>query len=157
MSLDVYLYQPGSGKRQQAEAEIWIREDGQRRKIAREEWDERFPGREPVTLVAGGSTGEEGGFSDCFSANVTHNLNKMADAAGIYDALWRPDEIGIATAKQLVPLLRSGLERLRADPPRFEALNPENGWGSYKGFVPWVAAYLQACEEYPEATVRVSR
>ena len=30
-----------------------------------------------------------------FSANITHNLGKMADEAGIYKALWRPDEVEI--------------------------------------------------------------
>ncbi len=32
-----------------------------------------------------------------------------------------------------------------------------NGWGTYKNFVPWVAKYLAACEEYPDADVSVSR
>lgn len=26
-----------------------------------------------------------------FSANITHNLNAMAEAAGIYKHLWRPE------------------------------------------------------------------
>lgn len=30
-----------------------------------------------------------------YSANITHNLGAMAEAAGIYLALWRPEEIGI--------------------------------------------------------------
>jgi hypothetical protein len=81
----------------------------------------------------------------------------MATAAGIYEACWRPDEVGITKAGQLVPLLRAGLERLRADPQRFKQLNPSNGWGSYDGFVLWVQKYLQACEDNPEADVEVSR
>lgn len=92
-----------------------------------------------------------------FEANITHNLNRMATAAGIYEACWRPDELGITKAGQLVPLLRAGLERLRADPQRFKQLNPSNGWGKYDGFVLWVEKYLQACEDNPEADVEVSR
>jgi signal transduction histidine kinase len=30
-----------------------------------------------------------------FVSNITHNLNIMADKAGIYQHLWRPEEIGI--------------------------------------------------------------
>jgi len=32
-----------------------------------------------------------------------------------------------------------------------------NGWGLYEDFVPWIERYLAACEEYPEAIIRVSR
>ena len=35
--------------------------------------------------------------------NITHNLNKMADAVGLYEVLWKPDEIGITTASQMIP------------------------------------------------------
>ena len=92
-----------------------------------------------------------------YSANITHNLNEMADAAGFYMALWRPEEIGIKTAAELLPLLRAGLTELVADPARFLAFNPENGWGSYNNLVKFVRAYIVACEMYPDATVEVSR
>ena len=31
---------------------------------------------------------------ELFSSNITHNLGKMARAAGIYDALWHPNDKG---------------------------------------------------------------
>lgn len=92
-----------------------------------------------------------------YSANVTHNLNRMAEEAGIYKELWRPDEIGIKKAGELIEPLRKGLALLRGDPQRFIRLNPPNGWGSYAGFVPWVEKYLAACETNPEAEVSVWR
>ena len=58
------------------------------------------------------------------SANITHNLNKMAGEAGIYKHLWRPDKIGITKAEQLVEPLRAGLEILKSDPERFKKFNP---------------------------------
>ena len=91
-----------------------------------------------------------------FSANVTHNLGRMAREAGIYQRLWHPEELSITRAEQLIEPLEQGLAFLRADPERFEALNPPNGWGTYKGFVPWVAKYLEACKEFPDADVEVS-
>jgi len=172
MSLDVYL----EGGPRIMEARIFVREDGQQKELSRAEWDARFPGREPVTI--------SDDHDEVYWANVTHNLGKMASEAGIYYALWRPHELDPELhaqikaqealrnyegayalehaappvfAHQLIEPLRAGLALLKAEPARFEALNPENGWGSYESFVPWVEKYLRACEENPDATVRVSR
>lgn len=95
--------------------------------------------------------------TEVYSRNITHNLNKMAEEAGIYYHLWRPDEIEITKAASLVMPLTEGLQRLLADPERFKALNPENGWGSYEGLVDFVRAYRDACEANPDANVEVSR
>lgn len=95
--------------------------------------------------------------TEVFTANVTHNLNKMADAAGIYKHLWRPDEIGITTAAQLIEPLAQGLARLEADPQSFKQYNPPNGWGNYDGLVRFVRDYLKACKKNPDAKVEVSR
>lgn len=149
MSLDVWLRSPqnttprGSG--------IYIREDGQTKEITRSEWDARYPDREPIAVLA------EDMDDTVYEANITHNLGRMADVAGIYQALWRPEEINVTHAAQLIPLLRDGLAKLQADPVHFEQFNPSNGWGSYTGFVQFVADYLAACEAYPEATVSISR
>lgn len=94
---------------------------------------------------------------EVYGANITHNLGPMAREAGIYMHLWRPEEIGITTAGQLIEPLERGLELLKSDPARFEKLDSPNGWGRYKHFVPFVEKYLEACRETPDATVRVSR
>lgn len=95
--------------------------------------------------------------TEVYWANITHNLGTMAGEAGIYKHLWRPEEIGITKAHQLIEPLRAGLELLRSDRERFEKFNPENGWGSYDGLVRFVEKYLAACEENPDADVRASR
>lgn len=100
--------------------------------------------------------GQVGG-DTVFSANITHNLNTMADAAGIYGVLWRPAENGVATAQDLIAPLEEGLTTLNADPERFYAMNPANGWGSYDGLLAFVKDYLRACRENPECEVRVCR
>jgi hypothetical protein len=94
---------------------------------------------------------------EVYSGNITHNLGAMADAAGLYICLWRPDEIGITLAGQLIRPLQDGLARLQSDPETYRALNPVNGWGSYEGFVDFVVEYLAACIAFPEAEVFVSR
>lgn len=103
--------------------------------------------------VSAGGSGE----AVAFEANITHNLARMADEAGLYKCLWRPDELGIAQARELVLVLHDGLSLLRQAPERFEKLNPENGWGTYTGLVSVVDRYLTACQEFPDARVCVSR
>lgn len=44
-----------------------------------------------------------------YSDNITHNLRGMAREAGIYEALWRPDEHGYVYARDIVALLDAGL------------------------------------------------
>jgi hypothetical protein len=92
-----------------------------------------------------------------FDANYTHNATAMAAEAGIYKAIWRPDEIGLTKAGEMIPFLRAGLMEMRNEPSRFIAVQPENGWGSYETFLPWVERLLAACEENPDADITVSR
>lgn len=92
-----------------------------------------------------------------FRASITHNLTDMADAAGIYGAVWRPDENGITKAKQLIEPLKKAIAEMKADPERFKKLNPANGWGTYSIFLPWLERYLEACLAEPEANIMVSR
>jgi hypothetical protein len=134
---------------------IFIRENGQTKEITREEWNERFPDREPTVLHSDDAILE--GSHTAYEANITHNLGKMAREAGLYEPLWRPDEIGIEKAAQLVEPLRTGLTTLLSDREHFEQFNPENGWGDYDVLVQFTAGYLAACESWPEAHVEVSR
>lgn len=92
-----------------------------------------------------------------YDSNITHNLTEMAGEAGIYEALWRPEEMGATRAIDLIESLEDGLGRLKADPKRFKQFNPSNGWGDYDSFVTFVDRYLETCKEYPEATISVSR
>jgi len=92
-----------------------------------------------------------------YSANITHNLGAMATYAGLYDCLWRPDEHEMEYAHQIIAPLKKGLTLLVTDRKHYESFNPSNGWGDYDGLVSFVMEYLKACEEYPEAKIRVSR
>jgi hypothetical protein len=91
-----------------------------------------------------------------YDANITHNLGEMAEKAGIYQALWKPEEIGKTKASEIIELLEKGLDDLKKRPKYFEAFNSPNGWGLYKNFVPFVEDYLNACKRYPDAIIEVS-
>lgn len=99
--------------------------------------------------------GPEG--QELYLANITHNLNTMAEEAGIYECLWRPDEHGITHARQIIEPLEKGVSLLATQKERFEAFNAPNGWGKWENFLPWCAKYLQACRDNPDALVKVSR
>src|SRR3990167_10589793 len=137
MSLDVYLTMKGVQDLPN-KPYIFIRENGEIKEISREEWNKRYPGREPHTVELNNDDEE------VYSANITHNLTGMANEAGIYKHLWRPDEINITKAGQLILPLREGLALLKSDPERFRKYNPDNGWGNYDGLVRFVQKYLGA-------------
>ncbi len=91
---------------------------------------------------------------ELFSANITHNLGRMAQEAGIYLHLWHPEQlIGVVFAGDIVKDVEVGLADMKSDPERFEKFNASNGWGLYKHFVPWVERYLCACKEHPKAII----
>ena len=94
---------------------------------------------------------------EVYEDNITHNLGKMAEEAGIYKILWRPEEIGAKKAINIIVSLQIGLETLKTDPKRFKQFNAEDGWGKYENFVSFVEKYLVACKENPEAIIEVSR
>lgn len=94
---------------------------------------------------------------EIYSDNITHNLNTMADEAGIYEHLWEPEEHGVCYAEELIEPLKGGLELLESDPERFKAFNPPNGYGSYEYLVEFVRGYLKACMMFPEARISIDK
>jgi hypothetical protein len=92
-----------------------------------------------------------------YDANITHNLTDMAAEAGIYEALWRPEERGWKYAKDIIGVLEKGLADLKERPSHYVKFNASNGWGMYEHFVPFVENYLRACKSYPSAIIKVSR
>jgi len=110
-----------------------------------------------------------------FNLNITHNLNKMADVAGLYDACWRPykfhndyveseydiqmkfEESNVIYAWQLIKPIEEGLTKLKSDPEFYKKLNPSNGWGNYEGLVKFIEEYLEALKDYPNSIVEASR
>lgn len=112
-----------------------------------------------------------------FSQNITHNLGKMADKAGLYKPLWRPYQLRPdynipdgdrmaefnfeasvkIKASELIEPIEKGLSELLSKPDYYKQFDSPNGWGAYDNFVPFVQNYLDACKKHPDATVEVSR
>lgn len=112
-----------------------------------------------------------------YSANITHNLNRMADEAGLYEALWRPyqlkpgydipedeydeeydfEKANPVQAHEIISIIEKGLKDMKARPKHYEKFNSSNGWGMYEHFVPFIEEYLEALKKYPEAFVECDR
>lgn len=150
MSLDVQLVVEGS-KSPRAGSGIFVRKDGQTKEISQEEWESKFPGVKPVAFRDDSET------DIVFDANITHNLGQMAEVAGLYRALWRPEDLGFVRARELVDPLVNGLSRLEEMPDHFRKFDPTNGWGTYETLVEFVRNYLRACTQYPDAKIDISR
>ena len=89
--------------------------------------------------------------------NITHNLGGMATEAGIYQALWRPEEINAKYAGDIIPILEKGLEDMKVRPAHYRQFDAENGWGTYDDFIPFLDELLTACKRAPKAEITVSR
>lgn len=92
-----------------------------------------------------------------YDGNITHNLTDMAREAGIYKALWRPEEINAEKAEDIANILHDGLIQMKSNPKRFQFFNASNGFGTYKHFVPFVEEVLDACKKYPSAKISIYR
>jgi hypothetical protein len=101
-----------------------------------------------------------------YSANITHNLGKMAEEVKInymagtislYTILWRPEELQFTKAREIADFLDEGFNILLSDPEHFKKFDPENGWGNYDGLVNFVYNYRNACWDNPDAELSVSR
>lgn len=70
------------------------------------------------------------GHSVITEQNYTHNTNGMINEALGAGEHWL-DRLHGASREDGVALLDAIIEGLEADPERFRAMNPPNGWGSY--------------------------
>lgn len=93
-----------------------------------------------------------------YDANITHNLNKMAAAVGLYIPLWRPEEGGYKLAMDLFAPLNEGIAKLLArGKDELRQYEPRNGWGTYENLLSFATQYLEACKANPDAEISVSR
>jgi|DEB0MinimDraft_10_1074344.scaffolds.fasta_scaffold92653_3 hypothetical protein len=89
--------------------------------------------------------------------NITHNLNVMADKAGIYMEVWRPNEIGVKKAFDIVSALGKAIKDLQTRPSYYRKYNPKNNWGSYETFLEFIKQYQFNCKKYPNSMIGVCR
>ena len=92
-----------------------------------------------------------------YSCDITHNLTTMAEKAGLYEALWIPENKNWTHAEDIIPFLERGLAELKQKPDYFKKFNPSNDWGNYENLVEFVEGYLKSCKENPDAEIEANR
>lgn len=89
--------------------------------------------------------------------NYTSNVSDMwADAlkdAGRDCRLW---ELDGQTCGDLSQALELAVLIMEDEPPRFRAMEPSNGWGSYEGAKHYLTQVASYCRLYPKAILRIS-
>ena len=98
------------------------------------------------------------------SINITHNLNKMAQAVSIddrttlYDVLWHGNELAIPIklGKDFIKPLLIALPILKENSENLKKFNPANGWGSYEGLISFTEKCLGYALIYQDSTVSFS-
>lgn len=92
-----------------------------------------------------------------FEGNLTHNLNRMAEEAGLYYAIWRPCEVGANRAFDIAPSLIDGLRFMKRNRDFLVRFNHENGYGCFDDLERFVESYLVSCLVWPDAKISVHR
>lgn len=92
--------------------------------------------------------------TEVFSTNVTHNLARMFDEAGVYDALYMSEG---KCAGDIISVIEEGIAKMEAEPERFKPFSAKNGWGTYEQAIPWLKDLVVGLKENPDATIRVSK
>jgi hypothetical protein len=85
--------------------------------------------------------------------NYTHNTNKMIREAGLTE--W-PYDVGGWNAGELGKRLDEVIASFEADPKKYRAMDPPNGWGSYSTLLPVLRELRDQCRTYPSTTVVMS-
>lgn len=100
---------------------------------------------------------------ECWSANITHNLGKMArkipvGSTSLYMAVWRPEEIlKSTTTNVMLTFLVKGINYMVSHRKELLPFEPDNGWGTYDGFIKFLLDYKNACEDNPDCLIEVYR
>jgi len=89
-----------------------------------------------------------------YDGNYTHNATPMWKLAGVYDALYMSEG---KTASEVMGELTEGYIKIMKNPDAFKRLNPSNGWGSYDTVIVFLKEVIDACREFPDAIIRISK
>lgn len=89
---------------------------------------------------------------DVLDKNITHNVSRMWREAGCYEALYKSEG---DRAKDHLEAVQKAITAMLGDPQKYKAMEPDNGWGDYRGAVEWLQEVRDAMEQYPLARIHV--
>ena len=110
-----------------------------------------------------------------YGLNITHNCNKcaaqvhlktpehignniyIANTLTLYDILWRGNEHNIIQAKEIIPYVKEGLNKLMNNIRFYQQFDPPNGYGNIYSLIRFCIILITNCKENPEAYLEFSR
>lgn len=87
--------------------------------------------------------------------NLTYNLSPMLRSAGFpgWGDVVGNDLSPAPCGRRVVPVFEKVLAELRANPEKYRAMNPPNGWGTYEQAVEVFADFIEKVKPHPDAKV----
>ena len=101
---------------------------------------------------------------------ITHNFNVLAEKVGLYNAIWRPNEIANALApiknyeseqeypevraKEILPILKDGFEFVAKRPEFCVKFLPKDK--TLEDFAIFVSDYINYCENNLNQTIKTN-
>lgn len=85
--------------------------------------------------------------------NYTYNCSEMfVDASECDKSL---GDLHGMSCQEAEPIIAKAVENMQKNPTKYKAMNPENGWGNYDGFLRYVEKLLKECRANPKCTIGV--
>jgi hypothetical protein len=96
----------------------------------------------------------------CDHRNKTESFNQTYNVGSMWRLVFPGEklvEIDGMPGKRSLKKLDKMLKELCVDPDKFQALNPENGWGSYDTFLSFIVNLANLARENPKWIWRACR
>ena len=92
---------------------------------------------------------EEEVYDDNYTYNVASMFRDAIGGDGLYELYGK-------SAKDCLSLLENSIFKMKNDTKHYENMNPENGWGDYKGALKVLERLYYACVENEDSKVIIS-
>jgi len=90
----------------------------------------------------------------CKHSETTENMNYTYNVSPMWYAIFPDDrnmiDIDGMTGEEANIQLKDALSCLVAEPKKFQAMEPENNWGSYHGFIIYIMNLIEECNKHPD-------
>ena len=86
--------------------------------------------------------------------NITHNLNNLWRALGIYDDLYNSED---KKAKDIILSIQNAILKLGKNLSEYKKFDSPNGWGLAENGLNFLKELLIDLNEYPDATIKISK
>jgi hypothetical protein len=95
--------------------------------------------------------GPEPVYVTSLDANYTYNCSQMFFVA-TEEYL---SDLNGRLCSEIIPIFETAIKDMTDNPEKYEALNPENGWGNAKGWLKFITQIYDACVSAPLARLDV--